>query len=122
MAKQDILKSKSMGRPRTGQGVPVLVRLQPDQLTALDAFIAKQPKKVSRPEAIRTLVAEVLSNGGPTAGALTVTLRTLAGRARESWDEFADGDHSQSEELHDAITAAERLLMAAGLPLMGGDR
>jgi hypothetical protein len=34
-----------------------MVRLQPDQLAALDAFIAKQPKRVSRPEAIRAFVA-----------------------------------------------------------------
>jgi hypothetical protein len=37
------------------------VRFQPDQLAALDAFIAEQPRKVSRPEAIRAFVAAGLS-------------------------------------------------------------
>ncbi len=34
-----------------------MVRLQPAQLAALDDWIAKQPKPVSRPEAIRAIVA-----------------------------------------------------------------
>jgi hypothetical protein len=33
------------------------VRIPPDQLAALDAWIAKQPKSISRPEAIRAFVA-----------------------------------------------------------------
>jgi hypothetical protein len=37
-----------------------MVRLQPDQLAALDAWIAGQPKPVSRPEAIRAMVAAAL--------------------------------------------------------------
>jgi hypothetical protein len=44
------------GRPATGKGTGVLVRLQPDQLAALDAFIAAQAKPLSRPEAIRKLM------------------------------------------------------------------
>jgi hypothetical protein len=38
-----------------------MVRLQPDQLAALDAWIATQPEpKPSRPEAVRRLLAEKL--------------------------------------------------------------
>ena len=33
-----------------------MVRFQPGQLAEIDAFIAKQPKPISRPEAIRMLV------------------------------------------------------------------
>jgi len=32
------------------------VRLQPEMLSALDAFIAEQPAPISRPEAIRLMV------------------------------------------------------------------
>jgi len=39
------------GRPATGQGKPVLVRLSPDQLAKLDGWIAAQGKPMSRPEA-----------------------------------------------------------------------
>jgi hypothetical protein len=34
----------------------VLVRLEPNHFDALDAWIAKQPVELSRPEAIRRLV------------------------------------------------------------------
>jgi hypothetical protein len=33
------------------------VRLQPDQLAALDAWIAKQPEAMTRPEAVRRILA-----------------------------------------------------------------
>jgi len=53
--------SKNLGgRPATGKGTPVMVRFQPDQLAKLDAWIAAQPQPVSRPEAIRAMVAAAL--------------------------------------------------------------
>src|SRR3954466_9616574 len=52
---------KKKGRPRIGSTL-VGVRLPPDQLAALDKFIAKHPEpRPSRPEAIRRMVAEHLS-------------------------------------------------------------
>lgn len=52
---------KSMGRPRTGIGQLIGVRLQPDHLGKLDKWIAQQPDpKPSRPEAIRRLVEKGL--------------------------------------------------------------
>ena len=42
-------------RPSTEPN-PVGVRFKAHQLAALDAWIAKQPEKVSRPEAIRAFV------------------------------------------------------------------
>jgi len=51
---------KKMGRPATGQGSPVLVRVQPDQLSEIDEWAAKQNDAPSRPEAIRRLVAQAL--------------------------------------------------------------
>jgi hypothetical protein len=44
------------GRPATGKGVPIMVRLQPDQLAALDAWIASQPEHMTRAEAIRRIL------------------------------------------------------------------
>jgi hypothetical protein len=50
-----------MGRPPTGIGHLVGVRLAPDQLAELDKWIAAQPDpKPSRPEAIRVLLRERL--------------------------------------------------------------
>jgi hypothetical protein len=54
------LKSRKRGPAPTGVGTPVLVRLQPTQLAALDAWIATQDPTPSRPEAIRLLLASSL--------------------------------------------------------------
>ncbi len=47
--------TKKIGRPATGKGAPIVVRLQPKQLAAIDAWIEHHPDKLSRPEAIRRL-------------------------------------------------------------------
>jgi hypothetical protein len=52
---------KRRGRPATGKGESINVRLQPDQLAALDAWIVQQAVPPSRPEAIRHALAEFLS-------------------------------------------------------------
>jgi hypothetical protein len=56
---KDIPKKKP-GRPATGKGEGVLVRLQPSQLAALDAWIAKQDRPLTRPEAIRAMMETIL--------------------------------------------------------------
>lgn len=58
MLKQETLVSKKRRGPApSGQGTPVMVRLRPDQLARLDAWIAKQPgQATSRPEAVRRLI------------------------------------------------------------------
>lgn len=57
----DIEKGKR-GRPRT-DATPVLVRLQPDQLAALDRWIADQGAPVpSRPEAVRTILRAAIGD------------------------------------------------------------
>ncbi len=56
--------TKKIGRPKTGIGTPVQVRLSPEQLTALDEWIAGCPApKPSRPEAIRMLMVATLAAG-----------------------------------------------------------
>lgn len=49
------------GRPATGKGEPVLVRVQPDQLAAIEAWAEQQqPPLKSRPAAIRALIDKAL--------------------------------------------------------------
>jgi hypothetical protein len=48
-------KRKRMGRPPTGKGHPIMVRLQPNFLKALDRWRENQRRALSRPEAIRQL-------------------------------------------------------------------
>jgi Arc/MetJ-type ribon-helix-helix transcriptional regulator len=55
MAKSISDVRKSRGRPLVN-ATPITVRMPPDQLAKLDAWIAAQPKPVSRPEAIRALI------------------------------------------------------------------
>jgi hypothetical protein len=56
MEKQTMLAKKRRGPAPTGKGVQVVVRLQPDPLSAIDKWVAKQPDQPTRAEAIRRLV------------------------------------------------------------------
>lgn len=47
--------AKRRGRPATGQGTQIQVRLQPDLLLLVDRYAAEHGD-ISRPEAIRRLV------------------------------------------------------------------
>ena len=60
MAKSINVIKKSRGRPATGQGMLIGVRLQPSQLAALDSWITKQDSPVTRPEAIRAMMETIL--------------------------------------------------------------
>jgi len=51
---------KVRGRPATGQGTLIGVRLQPSQLKALDAWIDKQDASLTRPKAIRAMMETIL--------------------------------------------------------------
>jgi len=59
MKRQSATPPKKRGPPATGKGEPILVRLQPAQLAALDAWIARQDAQLSRPEAIRRLLEQL---------------------------------------------------------------
>lgn len=54
------MQPQKRGRPATGKGAPVQVRLQPELLTRLDAERAKHDPEPSRPEMIRMLLEEQL--------------------------------------------------------------
>jgi hypothetical protein len=65
MGRQSARPPKKRGPPATGKGKPILVRLQPAQLAALDAWIARQNAQLSRPEAIRRLLEQALAVSHP---------------------------------------------------------
>lgn len=52
---------KKRGRPATGPGTPISLRLQAAQLDALDNWIAAHPERLTRPEAVRSLLSEALN-------------------------------------------------------------
>lgn len=59
MAKQALNdNTKKIGRPATGKGTLIGVRLQPDLLAWVDAERAKLDPMPSRPEFIRVLIEE----------------------------------------------------------------
>jgi hypothetical protein len=60
MAKQTVITQKRRGPAPTGKGTLVGVRLQPNELGKLDAWIVDQDDAPSRPEAIRRLLDEAL--------------------------------------------------------------
>jgi Arc/MetJ-type ribon-helix-helix transcriptional regulator len=65
MPKQTVQPQKRRGPAPTGKGHPVQVRLQPDLLFSLDAWIAKQREHQSRPEAIREILERALKRSQP---------------------------------------------------------
>jgi hypothetical protein len=61
MMQETVITKKRRGPAPTGKGTLVGVRLQPDDLAALDDWIDGKPDpKPSRPEAIRTILAKWL--------------------------------------------------------------
>lgn len=53
------MQPQKRGRPATGKGVPVQVRLAPDLLSWVDEERAKLDPEPSRPEFIRQLIETV---------------------------------------------------------------
>ena len=60
MAVKETLIPRKRGPAPTGKGTPVVVRLQPDQLAALDAWRNDGAPVPTRPEAVRRLIAASL--------------------------------------------------------------
>ena len=61
---------KARGRPKVGS-TRVVVRLAPDQMAAVDAWIATQPDSPGRPEAMRrlaTLAVSICQDDAPRGG------------------------------------------------------
>lgn len=55
---------KTRGRPSTGIGKPVGLRLYPDMEEAIDRFIAEEPDAPTRPEALRRILRDWLIGHG----------------------------------------------------------
>jgi hypothetical protein len=58
----DNRKKRGRGRPRTGIGKPVGLRLYPELERQVDQWALKQPDKPGRPEAIRRLIEIALGS------------------------------------------------------------
>lgn len=68
MSRQETLIPKKRGPKPTG-GVGLMVRVQPDLLAQLDAWISEQSEpRPSRPEAVRRLLRERLEQGRRQVG------------------------------------------------------
>jgi hypothetical protein len=57
--KMQPLNKRPRGRPPTGKGTPIQVRVQPKLLAKLDAWVKKH-KVRSRPDAIRRMIEKAL--------------------------------------------------------------
>lgn len=56
--------SRKRGPKPTGKGLPIVVRLQPDLLSALDGYIQSMDPDATRPEAVRRALSEWLEERG----------------------------------------------------------
>jgi hypothetical protein len=61
----DSEKKRKRGRPSTGIGKSLGLRLYPDLEQRLDAWAKQQPDKPGRPEAIRRILEEALPSLKP---------------------------------------------------------
>ena len=59
MTGQTVIAKKRGPKP-TGKGILIGLRLQPDQLAAVDEWAAQHNPRPSRPEAVRRLVSQAL--------------------------------------------------------------
>jgi hypothetical protein len=64
MAKSTVsdTRKRPPGRPAVGS-TGIMVRMPPSDLVALDRWIAKQPEELTRPEALRVMMAMVIELG-----------------------------------------------------------
>ena len=63
MSQTTEIPKKRRGPVPTGKGQPIVVRTQPDLLSALDRWIARHPEpKPSRPEAVRRVLVKHLTS------------------------------------------------------------
>jgi hypothetical protein len=83
MAKTNVMPRKKRGPAPTGKGTQIQVRLQPDQLTGLDAWIEKQEIKPTRPEAIRGMIDAMLHIPAKDPGEKQAKKADKASRAAE---------------------------------------
>jgi hypothetical protein len=84
MKRQTVITKKRRGPPPTGKGTLIGVRMQPDELAALDTWVVGDGRSLTRPEAIRRLVELGLSVDKPlaqTSARKAAKAKRLAGQA-----------------------------------------
>jgi hypothetical protein len=86
----DNRKKRGRGRPRTGIGSPVGLRLYPDLERRLDEWAKQQTDKPGRPEAIRRLVEKALAGKAAPRPANKEGARKAAGMAVGAIERLAD--------------------------------
>jgi hypothetical protein len=90
MKRQSEARPKKRGPPATGKGEPILVRLQPAQLAALDAWMGRQDAGLSRPEAIRRLLEQALAVEQPAKSRTQKARSKALGLASTQLDRLLD--------------------------------
>jgi hypothetical protein len=90
MERQSATPPKKRGPPATGKGEPILVRLQPAQLAALDAWMGRQVARLSRPEAIRRLLEQALAVAQPAKSRTPKARSKALGLASTQLDRLLD--------------------------------
>jgi hypothetical protein len=90
MGRQLETPPKKRGPPATGKGEPILVRLQPAQLAALDAWMGRQDAGLSRPEAIRRLLEQALAVEQPAKSRTQKARSKALGLASTQLDRLLD--------------------------------
>jgi hypothetical protein len=98
----DSRKRRGRGRPPTGIGKPIGLRLYPELEKKIDAWASKQQDKPSRPEAIRRLVESALGGTAaprqPSKGGARLAAN-LAGREIDQLgDKTATGEERASRK------------------------
>jgi hypothetical protein len=99
----DNRKKRGRGRPPTGIGNPVGLRLYPDLEAKIDAWASKQRDKPGRPEAIRRLLEQALAGpypkSQPSKEAEKNKARKMAGREIDLLgDKSATGEERASRK------------------------
>jgi hypothetical protein len=108
MKKKTVIPQKKRGPPATGKGDPVVVRMQPPQLRALDDWIAHQPQPFpSRPEAVRRLVDVALARSEKRPARYP---EKVAAKARELASKAIDGLIDPSAPADEKAIRKRRLL------------
>jgi hypothetical protein len=106
--KKKSVPRKKRGPPATGKGEPVVVRMQPPQLKALDDWISKQkPPFPSRPEAVRRLVEVGLAHSAKRPVRYS---EKVASKARELASKAIDGLIDPSAPADEKAVRKRRLL------------
>ena len=117
--KQTVLPRKKPRPAATGKGEPVVVRMHPPQLRALDAWIAQQgPPFPSRPEAVRRMVELALANSKEQRGRYS---EKIAAKAMELAARAIDGLMDPSASADEKAVGKRRLLKGPSVrPHRGG--